>query len=387
MANAKNLFFLSFLSLLGVFLVWLPFFLGSQEFWGIKLPSGGMQTIFANFDGPYYIVAAKSLYDPIYIEQNFSFPKPSIYYSAHYPLFPLLIRGVATAIPMISYPYAMIAVTLICGVLATLMFYFLLLEIGLGKNALFLSSLFTVLPARWLIVRSIGSPEPLFIFLIIAFIYFVIKKKWWTAALFGVLAQLTKPPGILLFISFLIMVLWQYWADFAHTNFSTWFRRLPWKAYPLTLIPLSLLGLFLFYGKQYGNFFAYFNSGDNIHLMFPPFQVFNPEQPWVGTFWLEEVIWIYLFGLVGVLYLIKQKYYAIASFTVVFLLTIFFVSHRDIARYSLPVVAFLIIAFNKLLSSLEFRWIMVVLLIPIYLFSLVFISGNITPIGDWGPLL
>ena len=102
---------------------------------------------------------------------------------------------------------------------------------------------------------------------------------------------------------------------------------------------------------QFGDFFAYLNSGDNIHLFFPPFQVFNYSAPWVGTFWLEEVVYIYLFGLLGLIKLVskgkkgrgKTKYQTMAWFTGVFLFSIFFVSHRDVARYALPVFPFVLL--------------------------------------------
>lgn len=374
-------------SLATTFTLWLPFALRLPEIWGIKLKQDGMATIVANYDGPYYIVAAKTLYNPTLIEQNFSFPLPAIYYSAHYPLFPLLIRGIASVLPFITYPYAMMAATLASSILASWVFYLLLRQIGLGKNALWLSLLFLVLPARGLIARSVGSPEPLFILTILSSVYFFNKKSYWLAAIFGSLAQLTKPPGILLFLAYVLAILVPAWGQLANTKFSAWFKRLPWGAYPLLLIPATLVGLWYWYGIRYGSFFAYFNSGDNIHLTFPPFQVFNPAAEWVGTFWLEEIIWIYLFGALSVFYLIRQKQAVLASFAGVFLLSLLFVSHRDIARYSLPLVPFVFIAFNKVLEAREFRWAILLLIIPIYLFAIVFIENNVTPIPDWTPLL
>src|SRR3989344_4442533 len=372
-------------SILTTVAVWLPFLLRLDSFWGISLPRDGMATIVANYDGLFYIVAAKSWYDPAAITGQYPFQLEPIYYSAHYPLYPLLIRGVATIFPFLGYPYAMIITTLVSGILAVIMFYLLLLELGLKKQALWLALLFTFFPARWLVVRSIGSPEPLFIFTILASIYFFLKEKWWLAALFGALAQLTKPPGILLFIGYIIALITPYWQKLAHTDAQDWLRKLPWKAWPLLLIPATLLGIYAFYGFRYNDFFAYFNSGDNIHLMFPPFQVFNPSQPWVGTFWIEEVIWLYIFGGLGFFYLIKQGYITLASFVGIFFLSILFVAHRDVSRYMLPIVPFLFIAFAKLLVSKEFKYVLILILIPIYLYAIAFITNNVTPIGDWSP--
>ncbi len=385
--KVRSFLFIALASLATTIILWLPFALRLPEIWGIPLKRDGMATVVSNFDGPYYIVAAKTLYNPEKIAQNFSFPLPPIYYTAHYPLFPLLIRGVATVLPFLTYPYAMMMVTCISSILASFVFYLLLRQIGLEKDALWLSILFLVLPARYLITRSVGSPEPLFILTILTSIYFFNKKSYWLAALFGAMAQLTKPPGILLFFSYIIAIAVPTFGQLAHVSFSKWIKRLPWQIYPISLIPLSLVGLWYWYGKQYGSFFAYFNSGDNIHLMFPPFQIFNPGQTWVGTFWLEEVVWIYLFGALTVLYLIRQKFALLASFAGLFFLSLLFVSHRDLARYSLPLVPFAFIAFSKVIAARDFRWIMLLLIIPIYLFAIVFIQNNTTPIPDWTPLL
>lgn len=387
MARYRNFILLALISTTTTIILWLPFLLRIENFWGIKLPGTGMATIVANFDGPYYIVAAKTLYNPQEIKENFSFPLPPIYYSSHYPLFPLLIKAVATILPPLGYPYAMMLVTSITGILAVFMFYILLGEFGLGKHRLWLAILFTVFPARWLIVRSIGSPEPLFLLTIMTSVYYFRRQRWWLSGIFGALAQATKSPGILLFVAYIVALTAPYWSKLAHTNASSWIKNLTWRAYPILLIPLTLIIIYIWYGINYGDFLAYFNSGDNIHLMFPPFQVFNPGSSWVGTFWLEEIIWIYLLAATGIVYLIRQKMFIPASFVAVFFISILFVSHRDIARYSLPMVPFLLIAYAKFISTKSFKWVMLLLIIPIYLFSIAFITNNVTPIGDWGPLL
>jgi hypothetical protein len=153
------------------------------------------------------------------------------------------------------------------------------------------------------------------------------------------------------------------------------------------LIPMGLLAVFALYQVQFGTFFAYFNSGDNIHLFFPPFQIFNFSQPWVGTHWLEEIIFIYLIIALGIARLITQKEWLLAWFVGIFFGVILFVSHRDVLRYALPTIPFVILAFRDQLVKREFVFVMLLLIIPIYLFSIVFIVNNVMPIGDWTPLL
>ena len=107
----------------------------------------------------------------------------------------------------------------------------------------------------------------------------------------------------------------------------------------------------------------------------------------MGTFWLEEIIWLYIFGALGFFYLVKQGYTLLACFVGIFFLSIIFVAHRDVARYILPITPFLFIAFSKILISKEFKYVVIFILIPIYLFALAFITNNVTPIGYWSPLL
>jgi hypothetical protein len=70
----KELLSIGLLSLIPTLLVWAPFFFKLKSFWTIPLPNEGMATIVANYDGPLYIVVAKSLYSVDIIKQIVSFP-------------------------------------------------------------------------------------------------------------------------------------------------------------------------------------------------------------------------------------------------------------------------------------------------------------------------
>ncbi|MFZ5933159.1 MAG: hypothetical protein ACOYT7_03755 [Patescibacteria group bacterium] len=372
-AKIKNLLLIAVLSLIPTFLVWLPFVLKLQSFWGIPLPQDGMAVVVANYDGPLFLVVAKTFYNLEAIKLNYSFPLPTEYYAAHFPLFPLLIRLFSF---FLGYPYAMLLVTVASSILA-LYFFFRFVRRYVAKNeALWLTAVFAIFPARWLIVRSVGSAEPLFLAGILASIYYFQREKYWLAGIWGVVAAATKSAGILLFVSYLAILTLPH---FKLTKLE--------KAYPIFLIPFALIAVFLLYQLKFNNFFAYFYSGDNIHLFFPPFSIFNYSATWVGTPWLEEIIFVYLLGALGLLKLIKKGLYEVAWLTGIFFVSILFVSHRDLIRYALPVVPFLILAFNETLLRKEFKIVMAVLLIPIYLFSLSFISQNVMPIPNWAPFL
>lgn len=372
-------------TLLPTLLIWLPFFFRMKSFWTIPLPSAGMATIVANYDGPLFLVVAKTFYNPELIKASFSFPLPTEYYAAHFPLFPLLIRLVA---PIMGFPYAMLSLTLASSALALYFFHRFISRYVDAKNATWITFVFSILPARWLITRSVGSAEPLFLAAIIASLFYFQKRKYWAAGIWGVLAQLTKSPGILLFIAYSAAIVAPHFKKLATMSFRKWVKLLHFKrVYPIGLIPVSLLALFVLYQFTFNDFLAYFHSGDNIHLFFLPFSIFNYSAQWVGTFWLEEVIFVYLFGILGLLALIKQKRSVLAWFVGIFFVSTIFVSHRDLIRYSLPIVPFLFAAFSDTLVKREFKIAMAVLIIPIYLFSLAYISQNVMPISDWAPFL
>lgn len=390
--NWRDILIICLVSLGSTALIWLPFFLRLTSFWKISLPAEGMATIMKNFDGLYYVVIAKSFYNPEIIKNLVSFDLSAIYYAAHFPLYPLLIKIGGL---VVNYTWSMLSISVIASLLSAVVFYLFLKEFKLSKDPLWLTIIYLLFPARWLIVRSVGSPEPLFLlFLLLSFYYFK-KKNWWLAGGFGALTQLTKPPGILLFLAYAIYLFWQEsketWftrlAQVFRLSRSNWLAQLTKKVYPLLLIPLALLGVSLYYLYIYGDFFAYFHSGDNIHLFWPPLQVFNAAAAWVGTYWLEEVIYIYLLGILGVIFLFKQKRYDLGIFAAVFFYTTLFISHRDISRYSLPMMPFILIAFDKFLVRKEFKIAFAVILLPIYLYTINFIAGNTLGIADWAPFL
>lgn len=385
MASRFRVLILIFLiSAVPTLLVWLPFYFRFESFWGIPLTKDGMATIVANYDGPLYIVVSKTLYNPELVG-NFSFDLPSEYYAAHFPLFPLLIKAFSF---IFGFPYSMLFVTVLSSILATYFFYLLVCDTVGKNNALWMTLVFSIFPARWLIVRSVGSPEPLFLATIIASVYFLRRKNYLVAGIFGFLAQATKSPGILLFIAFFLALFVPDFKRMATTASGKFFKWAELKKYlAISFIPIGLLSVFLLYKFQFNNFLAYFRSGDNIHLFFPPFQIFDYSASWVGTFWLEEIIFVYLFGLLGLSALIRKKETVLAWVVGIFFVSILFVSHRDLIRYSLPIVPFLFIAFADTINRKEFRLIFLILAIPIYLFSLAYISQNVMPVSDWTPLL
>lgn len=367
---------IAFITVFSTFILWLPFILRLPQINHIKVNNLGFQNVISHWDGPLYIIPAKTLYDvnnPIMKMSPMGYdPK---YFAAHLPLYPLTIKFFSI---FAGYPKGMLLSTVFFAIALLWFFYFFVKKIKLSPSPLILTLVFSFLTPRFFVVRSVGSPEPLFLLLILMSVYFFIIKRYFLAGLFGGLSAATKTPGILLFVTYL--------AYFIEEFIKT--KKLSVKWFWIFLIPLGLLLVFLLYFKQYGDFFAYFHSGDNLHLVFPPFSVFNFQKSWVGTAWLEEIIFMYFFYLLAILSTyIKKNLRSIFYFLFFFFFALIFVEHRDVSRYSLPMLPFALITFEKFFTSKKFLIVLIFFIPAIYFFAWNFLLYNTAPIADWSPFL
>ncbi len=374
----RDLSVITFIVIALTLAIWLPHLLRLNVY-GLNFAEG-FNTIYRNYDGMEYITIAKTLYFPEQIK-NIPQPLPAIYYAAHFPGYSLAILVFA---PLMGFLKSMLFVALLFTIFSAWMFYLLVKDFDLTKHPLWLTILFLIIPARWLIIHSVGSSETMFGFFIISALYFLMKyeatQKWkfiYLTGLMGLGAQITRPPGALLAIAIGAYLLWKIITT--KKNFIAQLGITIYRYHPLLLIPLALLGVFGWYQLSYGDFFAYFKTGDNIHLVFPPYQVFNKDSYWVGEFWLEDIIYIFIFGFLAVMYLFKQKLYPLAFFVLTYLVATIFVTHRDISRYAAPIFPFVLIAFEKVLVSKEFKIVMAVVGLAIYLYAQNFLLNNTAP--------
>lgn len=370
--------------LISTVIVWLPFILRVNSWFGLQINNSNFQYILKNYDGPLYIVPAKTLYNPHLIESlGLELTLPVKYFAAHLPLYPLFILFFAS---VFGYLKSMIFVNLAFTILLVLFFYYFLKYFQLSRKPFVLVSVFLFLP-RYLVVRTVGAPESMFILFILVSLFFFEKKNYLLAGIFGGLATMVKTPGILLFFAYLL-TLGEMWIPKLKVQISRLqisFKRVLNLIF-LFFIPAGLLTVFMVYKLQYKDFLAYFHSGDNVHLV-SPFSVFNFQKPWVGTIWLEDIIFYFFMYLLAVFTLKELKYRSFYYFTLVFFIAIIFVQHRDISRYSLPIWPMACIAFEKLFTSKKFLLVAVFLMPAIYLFVWDFILGNVMPISNWRPFL
>ena len=348
--------------------------------WAPFLIRGEFSTMYKHFDGPLYIIAAKTGYNPEVfktIDREPTLPHNPLYYAAHLPLYPFFIYLGSYAVGFLK---SMLGVTIVSSIALAWFFYYALKKLNLTKHPLLLTSFFLLLP-RLLVVRSVGSPEPLFLLLIIGSLFFFEKKNYLLAGLLGGLATMTKTPGILLFPAYVLVIF-----ESLITQAKSTERMFNGKWLYLFLIPLGLLTVFSIYALQFNDFFAYFHSGDNIHLLFP-YAVFNASAPWVGTAWLEDILFYFVLYISTVVVLWKSKQRSFFYFGLVFLSATLFVQHRDISRYSLPLWPLAVIAFEQILISKKAMIVGGILLFGIYMYAWNFLGANVMPISEWLPFL
>ncbi len=377
----KHLGIVVLVAVVSLLLFWAPFKLKIPNLLGVAFEGAGMERIISNFDGLNFLIVAKTNYDPVLIEQNYqdvlSGRRP-LYFSAHYPGLPILIKAFDT---VMSGPNAVLFAILTSNILLALgLFWFFDWYTKDSKMAMWLSILALFLPGRMLATRGVGSNEMLFIFFVLGSLLFHERGKKWMAALMGSLAVLTRSPGILLFGAYLVQFT-IYNLQFTKTikDFFAQLRRF----LPYLLIPLSLVGLWIYYGITFGSFWAYFQVGGNINLYYP-FAVFASNMPWVGDIWTEDIIYLTMFMVGGTYLYIKRKGWgAISLFAIIYAVFTLSVAHRDIARYSLPLAPIMIAGWSEIIPTKLGKWIGCVLVIPVFLYSWQFVLANYQVVMDW----
>ena len=363
------------LTLVSSFALWLPF-IQQLSFLGVHIPGTDTGYVYRHFDGPLYVIAAKSWYDPQEIGRLIiDIPLSAGYYAAHLPLYPLTIR-VLNILIGIDPLKAMMLSTLVSGVLLSWTFYYVLKTLKITKYPGVLTAVMIMFP-RLLVTRSVGTPEPMFLMLVVISLFFFEKKRYVFSGLAGALAVMTKSPSTLLAVAYGLLMLVELYKT----------RKIPWR---MSWAPIGVTAGFvavsLIYWAQYGDFFAYFNSGDNIHLVHP-YAAFNREARWVGTAWLEDVLFYFAFYILSTITLFQQKYRSFFFFSLVFLIASSLVEHRDISRYTLPLLPLAMIAFERFFTSRRLVLMMLILTPGIYLYAWNFMQENVMPVSNWAPFL
>lgn len=348
-------------------------FISAIFFLFAKTTRGGMDSVYKSWDGPSYVITAQSLYVPSEAVKFNSIQSPEIradftFLPAHFPLYPILIR----LFSFLGYYRAMLSLSLFFSLTFIYMFYFLVRELKL-KNLLWLTLPLILLPPRWFIISHTGSSEPLFFFLVITSLLFYFRRSPWASAAMAALAMVTRPQGALLGIAYLLIAI----VELIRTRTM---QSVVHRYGPYLLIPLSLLGVFGFYLRQTGDFWAFFSAISIFHhFKLALFPTFNFGALNIETFWQEANAIYYFIYLAAIIKLFFLKHWQLGILGIIFYLPLLFLQHEDISRYALPLMPLAFIAFSKVVATRSFNLAAILSVPAIFLYATNFILYNRAP--------
>jgi hypothetical protein len=307
----------------GSFLVYLPFL-------------SDMMVVYRFWDGPNYLTIARNGYDIRPDNPLLAYVYQPSYFLVHLPLYPFCVRMLS----FLGYQPALLVVSLAATVAATLLFYRLSRDVWKLTSPGFLTLVFLFLPPRWLLYRSTGATESLYLALALASIFFFEKSNTGRASVAAGLATLTRISGLMLAPAFAVVLLTR----------KRW-RSLPW----LVFIPLGLGLYFLYSASLFGNFFEYFSQHGDKMAVFRPFG-FLPVLFQQGLYHQAE--FHILLALVYAIGISRLRPFPVLFWYCVFeFLLHIFVSTEDWSRYFLAMAPFaLVVGFRDLLDTRAFRW-------------------------------
>lgn len=338
---------------------------------------GGMDYIYRNWDGPGYLVVAKTLYSVDLINKINPFPfLAATHYAFQFPGYPLMIR----LFSFIGYNESMIFVSQLFALLFSIALYFLVKLVNPKANALMVALLSIFYTPRWFIVSHVGSTEPQMLFFITLFMIFFLQKKYlWSAIAMG-LAQLTKPQGIVFFAG----VTLYYFSQIVITKKVSILRGIK-EFTPYFLIPLSLLAVFTLYYFRFGNFFIFMNNEAFPTLQWPPLKVLVSSQIFyftVGFFtgWKEIIVYTYIIYFIPILLLFEKKLHFFSVVALVYFLPILFFVQADMPRFIIPIMPFIFLGYAEMLSRKPVYVGLFLCLPMVFLYTIGYINYNLAPL-------
>ena len=353
----------------------------------VVLDNGNIAPIFRYLDGPEYIFIAHGFYDPhdtLLRIPDFG-QHSTVYWTAHFPGFPLLLMLVQ---PVVGWLWSPLVVNFVVSTLFAWVFYLLVRDFGYARYPLWMGLVALVLPIRWLIYHNVGSSEPVFMLFEVLSFYWFKKQRYWLAGLAGVGAVFSRPPGLFLWVGYMLFLLFQAVLEsWNANNFSLgglW-KRLNWRAFwGLLLLPLGLVGVFGLYAWRYGDILAYFKITENVtHVGLIPFPTMLRGDPFNSP----AVILTYLMGAVGLILLWRQRRFDLFWVGISAYIYTLFLLHNDILRYSMPFFFLIVlIPFAEFFSGRVARWLAVPVLIAIFFYSWGQLINNLADLDVFGAM-
>jgi hypothetical protein len=331
----------------GSFLVYTPFL-------------ADMTTVYRFWDGPNYLTIARTLYDVRPDNPLLAYVYEPRYFLVHLPVYPLLVRMLS----IVGYQQALLLVSVLATCVATVLFYRLCRDVWKVSSPAFLTLVFLFLPPRWLLYRSTGSTEAVYMAFTLAAIFFFERSRVGKASAAAALSTLTRISGLMIAPAFAVVLLRR--------------RKLKELAW-LALIPAGLAAYFFFCAARTGNFLEYFAQHGEKMAAFRPFG-FLPELFGKGLYHQAE-----FHILLALVYAVGTS--RLRPFPTIFWYCVFelglhvFISTEDWSRYFLAMAPFaLVVGFRDVIDTKAFRWIF-----PPYVLAALFYAWGVIPLNGCRP--
>lgn len=349
-----------------IFLLFLTYLLSAVLFYAPYIVKNRFNVVERNWDGPAYIVIAKTFYNPDLIKkENYIrkyIPNPK-QFTEKFPLTAVFIR----VFSFMSYEKSMIFTSLLFGFLSIVVFYQILIQLKI-KRAFFISVLYIFLPARWFVLQKVGGAEAIFLFFALLSIYLYLKNKYFLSSISLLFCTLTKINALLLVLSYFCIFLFLK-------------RRKIINIFFYFLPIFGVIALFYYYFLQYGNFFVYFQTDarcfESLSLFKMPYSVFDASACYVGTIHLDDMFWFYGIGFLAILKMLKEGKRELLMFFLPSFIPMIFLAHLDFTRHGIFLYFLFGIIFSNFLVKKEVRIILILLIPAVYLYARNFVNVNI----------
>lgn len=339
-------------------LFYLPFWFRVPSFGGIPFDRQGMERVYGMWDGPLYVTAAGTLYDPNGANPLYSWGRgaPSDY-AERFPLYPVAIRLLS---PVLGYWAGALAIAVAASTGVTLLLYAFLRRFGTAPSAAFWVALAAIFwPPRGFLYRYVIMPEPLFILGFLGAVYAYKSARFWRSGLLGALAVAARPNGFLVIAGFGVLALRRLVRG---DHRSRLLRAVEMAG--LGLMPLTLAAIFLWHQLLFGDWLASVHSTTFVRpewRLYPALAYFG-----VGD---EGIPYLFLLALAGILELARRGSADLAVLGAAFYVPALAVP-TDVSRYLLPILPFVFfLAGERLLGAVPMR-VAVILSVPmVYLYA------------------
>lgn len=320
------------------------------------------------WDGPSYLTIARDGYHAAPDNPLASDPAKPPFYLAHLPAYPALVR----LLSFLGYERALLAASVASAALAAVVFFRLARDVWKLDSPLYLSLVFLFATPRWLLYRSVGASEPLFIALALIAVFSFERERFLSASLAGALATLTRPVGVLIYPAFALVL------------FLRGRRR---EQLFLLAIPAALAGYLFFCQQRFGSAGAMAEPNLDRFSSLVPFHVLGWLLQQVRH--IHQAEFYILLALVYAVGILRLGAFpvplAYAAFQFAFVLI---VGSEDWSRFFLPIMPFaLVLGFRKILDTRAFRCILPGLVILETYYAWNVIPRNLCPPDLYGKIL